>query len=351
MLRRPMVKGFLVAMVAVASLVQVALSRVATGFWVERLGATQVPRDIAPAMGPSIPRAALRFIGEAAIPRCIDALGSTDWRRRAGAADALRLYGAAATPATLALVDAIRGPFHDYRSPWNSPQTIIRRVAIGTLLQNDAGHEAARQYLTAAITREVAADTAPLVITDDFSNPARWNDRARRAWAAFALAQLDPGHPHALAILADDLVYEDVPFRAVRREKFEGPGAETSGAFAVRGGPGYYYNREIDVRGAALAALLNLSFTTAWRTPVDQAVRTRLLSGLVQHATETMSPSVDARNKRLSAMTVIRKMGPDARDAAVLLAPLLAGPDEAVVRDVRATLQVICPEWDGRSCP
>jgi hypothetical protein len=195
-------KSCLVAAALLALVWQAALSRFAVGYWIEQLGATHVPRASAPLIGPRIPRAALRRIGEAAVPRCIDGLSSADWRRRAGTADALRLYGAAATPAIPALIEAIRGPFDDWHSPWNTPQSLIRDVAMTTLLQNESGHQIARQLLTAVLSDPLPAETEPLVVTDLFSNRAQWNDRARRIWAAWTLAQLDPGNAEAIDGLA-----------------------------------------------------------------------------------------------------------------------------------------------------
>jgi hypothetical protein len=344
-------KSCFIAAVLVTLVWQAAHSRFAVGYWIERLGANHVPRDIAPLIGPRIPRAALRRIGTPAVSRCIAGLSSADWRRRAGAADALRLYGAAATPAIPALIEAIRGPFDDPHCPWKTPQTLVRDVATKTLLQIETGHPIARQLLTAVLAEALPAETEPLVVTDLFSNRARWNDRARRVWAAYALAQLDPGNAEAMDVLATSLMYEDTAFRAIRRERFKGPGAEDSGAFAVHGGPGYYYNREMDVRGAASEALMKLTFEAAWRTPVDPSIRLHLLNGLVEHATEPMSPSVDATNQRISALIVIAKMGPSARGVAAALMPLLGMPGEALVSQVRTTLKAICPQSDGTSCP
>ncbi len=338
-------KSCLVAAPLVALVWQAALSRFAVGYWIEQLGATHVPREIAPLVGPRIPRAALHRIGEAAVPRCIDGLRSADWRRRAGAADALRLYGAAATPAVPALIEAIRGPFDDWHGPGN--QMLVRDIAMSTLLQNESGHPIARQLLTAVLSDPLPAETEPLVVTDLFSNRARWNDRARRIWAAWALAQLDPGSPEAMDGLATDLTYEDTAFRAIRREKFKGPGAENSGAFANHEGPGYYYNREMDVHGAALEALMTLSFKAAWRTPVNPSTRLRLVTGLVERATD---PTM-AMNERMNALIVLAKTGTSARAVAPDLVPLLSMPGEEFVRQVRATLKEICPQWDGTSCP
>ena len=340
--QRLILKSCFIAAVLVTLVWQAALSRFAVGYWIEKLGATHVPPGSAPLIGPRIPRAALRRIGEAAVPRCIDGLRSADWRRRAGAADALRLYGAAATPAIPALIEAIRGPFY--------AQGFVRDIAMKTLLQIETGHPAARQLLTAVLSEALPADTEPLVVTDLWSNRARWNDRARRVWAAYALGQLDPGNAEAMDVLATGLMYEDTAFRAIRRERYKGPRPEQSGAFAVQGGPGYYYNREMDVRGAALEALMNLSFKAAWRTPVDPSIRLRLLNGLVEN-TEPMSPDLGARNERLSALVVIAKMGPSARAVAPSLMPLLRMPGEALVSQVRTTLKEICPQWDGMSCP
>ena len=306
-----------------------------------------MPQAIAPLIGPTIPRAALRRIGEAAVPRCIDGLSSADWRRRAGAADALRLYGAAATPAIPALIEAIRGPFDDWHSPWKTSQSLIRDLAMTTLLQNESGHQIARQLLTAVLSDPLPAETEPPVVTDLFSNRARWNDRAQRIWASWALAQLDPGNAEAMDGLATDLTYEDTTFRAIRREKFKGPGAEDSGAFAVHGGPGYYYNREMDVHGAALEALMSLSFKAAWRTPVNPSTRLGLVTGLVERA---IDPTM-AMNERMNALIVLAKMGTSARAVAPDLVPLLSMPGEEFVSQVRTTLKEICPQWDGTSCP
>ncbi len=346
MTRRLIFKSCLVAAALVALVWQAALSRVAVGYWIEHLGATHVPREVAPLIGPRIPRAALRRIGEAAVPRCIDGLSSADWRRRAGAADALRLYGAAATPAIPALIEAIRGPF----DPRN--QGVIRNLAMTTLLQNESGHPIARQLLTAELSEALPAETEPLVVTDLFSNEARWNDRARRIWAAYALAQLDPGNAEAMDVLATDLMYEDTPFRAIRREK-RGPEAEHTTAFAKFGGRGYYYNREMDVQGAALEALMTLSFKAAWRTPVNPSTRLRLLTGLVERATDPMfSQSMREMDQRSNALAALAKMGTSARAVAPMLAPLLRMPERPEFMDrVRATLKEICPQWDGTSCP
>jgi HEAT repeat protein len=328
-----------------------AVSRFATGYWVERLGATNVPGQMEPFMGSAIPRAALSRIGEAAIPRCIDELSSPDWRRRIGATQALRLYGDAASPAIPALIEAIRGPFDDPRSPWNGVQYLVRDNAITTLLQNQAGHDRARQLLTAAIAEALPPEPEPLIVRDEFSNGARRNDRSRRTWAAFALAQLDPGHADAMDVLADDLLYEDVAYRTVRRDKLKSPNPNYVGAFTTDGMVGYYHNRETEVRPAALGALLSLSYKPSWRTPARPATRQRLVNGLVQQALEDMSPSGAATDQRITALTVIAKMGASARDAASALAPLLARREEAVVRQARLTLETICPTWNGTTCP
>src|SRR5262245_35240705 len=297
-----------------------AVSRFATGYWVERLGATDVPRAIQPTMGPRIPTAALARIGAAAVPRCIDELSSPDWRRRVGAAQALRLYGDAASPAIPALIEAIRGPFDDPRSPWNSVQYRVRDSAVTTLLQIKAGYDRAGQLLATAIAEAPPPEPEPLIVKDAFSNGARRNERARRTWAAFALAQLDPGNADALDVLADDLLYEDTAYRAVRRDKLKSENPNYVGAFTTDEVAGYYYNREMDVRTDALGALMSLSYKPAWRTPARPSTRQRLLNGLVQQVLEDMSPSVAATNQRITALIVIAKMGTSARDAASALA-------------------------------
>jgi hypothetical protein len=179
-----------------------------TEFWIDQLGATYRRLEgnewglrRRPSGEPA--RDALRRIGPDAVPIFIDALRATNgFERRAGAADGLRVYGAAARPAVPALVEAML----DVRPSAAANQT-IREVALQTLLETGPGLDDARVLLASAVRgasgdadRPSAAGRAPMTLVDEI----------RRVWAAFALMWLDPWNRDAVAALLAGLTHDDV---------------------------------------------------------------------------------------------------------------------------------------------
>ena len=150
-----------------------------TSHWIRKLGQAHVPSEWG--RSPSKPAIdALRAIGPAAVPSCIEGLKHEDWRTRAGSADALGLYGAGAKPAVPTLAAAV-----------TDRNEIVRRLAVASLFKiGDA--DAAIPVLSAQLAHQ---------------------DPVIRFGVASTLARMNPGRDDAYRVLIDGLQYVDTEFR------------------------------------------------------------------------------------------------------------------------------------------
>jgi HEAT repeat protein len=188
--------------------------------WIGSLGQTHVPNEWGLSRGKPA-EDALRAMGPAAIPSCIEALGHKDWFVRAGGAHALGLYGADAKSAVPALAAAV-----------TDRDGLVRRLAVESLFKIGD------------------AEAAIPVLSEQLSH----QDPVIRVGVASTLARIDPGQDDAYRVLIDGLQYVDTEFR--NAVNAWGPNEHKyDRAMEVQKDGRRFFNREDEGRAAAATQL------------------------------------------------------------------------------------------------